>query len=228
MKRISAFVMLVFAMVLIAVTGCTPETASEDTKGVPQTAPDIDYQKWLNHEADQAAQIVLGDILLVYHEEKSDLNNVLWVDPGGIARDPVFSEATVPGSVAPRGINPVVVVNMTADQAKAELEKLYKEKEREVTLQVKNLRKCILLSGEFANPGLYESSEGKLLEKVIEEAGGFSDKADETLISVFRKEAGAVSIKRLNYKKDKNEAKAYQILPGDRITILRKINYSTN
>jgi protein involved in polysaccharide export with SLBB domain len=216
---------LIFIM-LLSMSGCADKNAGTPT-GVP--APlDVDYQKWLNHEADQAVQIALGDILLVYHEDKSDLNNVLWVNPGGIARDPVFSGTTVPGSVAPRGLEPVVVANMNADQAKAELEKLYKEKNKEVTLQVKNLRKCILVVGELSKPGLYELSEGKTLEKVIEEAGGFSNLADQTLISVFRKEAGAVSIKRLNYKKDTDEAKAYQILPGDRITVLRKIIYSTN
>lgn len=232
MKRIYCssicFILPVFLFLLV---GCSNKTgAGESSKGVPQAVPDIDYQKWLNHDAEQEAQIALGDILLVYHEENSDLNNVLWVNPGGISRDPVFSGATVPGSVSPRGLGSVVVVNMNADGAKSELERLYKEKNREVTLQLKNLRNCILLSGEFAKPGLYELREGKPLEKVIEEAQGFSNQADQTLISVFHKEAGAVSIKRFNLKKkdDKEEAKTYQILPGDRITVLRKINYSTN
>lgn len=227
MKSICRLIMyLAMASVLFAFTGCTDKTGTGG--GTPQPAMDIDYQKWLSHEADQGAQIVLGDILLVYHEENSDLNDVLWVNPGGISRDPVFSGATVPGSIVPRGLESVVVVNMTADGVKTELEKLYKENEREVTLQVKNLRKCILLVGEFAKPGLYELTEAKQFEKVSEETGGFSNRADLTIISVFRKEAGAVSIKRLNYRKDKDETNAYEILPGDRITILRKINYSTN
>lgn len=232
MKRtFTSVISFVLPTFLFLFAGCSDKTGTgESAKGIPQAMPDIDYQKWLNHDAEQEAQIALGDILLVYHEENSDLNNVLWVNPGGIARDPVFSEATVPGSVSPRGLDSVVVVNMNADGAKSELERLYKEKNREVTLQLKNLRKCILLSGEFAKPGLYELSEAKPLEKVIEEAQGFSSLADQTLISVFHKEAGAVSIKRFNLKKkkDKEEAKTYQILPGDRITVLRKINYSTN
>ena len=229
MKGISTFVaLLAFAVALIGVNGCTSKTTDESAKGVPQAAPNIDYQKWLNHEADQAAQIVLGDILLAFHEDKSDLNDVLWVNPGGIARDPMFSTATVPGSIVPRGLKPFPVFDLNADQAKAELEKRYKEKNMEVTFQVKNLRKCILVAGDFIKPGLYELSEEKPLGKVIEEAGGFSDKADQTLLSVFRKEAGAVSIKRFNYKKNTDETKAYLILPGDRITVLRKIIYSTN
>ena len=216
-KGTITYLSIFLPVVLVLVSGCEP---SVDTG--PEPVPEMseeEYRKWLGHAADQDAQLVLGDILLVYNEQGSELNGVLWVDPG-------IAQATLPGSVRPEGLEDVIAVNKTSDQIKTELETLYSEKEIQATLQVKNLRDCILVTGEIMEPGLYELTEAKKLEQVFEEAGGFTRYVDESGISVFRKINGAVERKRFNYKEDKT--KSYEILPGDRITILRRIEYSTN
>ena len=217
LKGTISYLSIFLPAVLILMSGCKPSTDTGQ-EPVPEMSEE-EYQKWLGHPADQNAQLVLGDILLVYNEEGSELNGVLWVDPG-------ISQATLPGSVRPEGLDDVIVVNKTPDQVKAELETLYSENEIQATLQVKNLRDCILVTGEIMEPGLYELTEAKKLEEVFEEAEGFTRYVDETGISVFRKINGAVERKRLNYKEHEN--KSYEILPGDRITVLRRIEYSTN
>ena len=219
------YFLLVLPAALLLLSGCepAPETGHE---GVIEMSEE-DYQKWLGHSSDQGAQIALGDILLLYHEQDSDVNGVFWVNPG-VGRDPVTAEVTIPGSIHPNGVDVVVVVNKTLGQVKTELESVYRENEREVALQVKNLRQCILVVGEFVTPGLYELSEPSTLEEAIEGAGGFGKYADTTVISVFRKIDGAVERTQLNYKKDEEEVASHEILPGDKITVLRKIDYSTN
>lgn len=219
------YFLLVLPAALLLLSGCgpAPETGHE---GVIEMSEE-DYQKWLSYSSDQGAQIALGDILLLYHEQDSDINGVFWVNPG-VGRDPVTAEVTIPGSIHPNGLDVVVVVNKTPGQVKTELEALYGENEREVTLQVKNLRQCILVVGEFVTPGLDELSEPSTLKQVIEGADGFGRYADTTVISVFRKIDGAVERTQLNYEKNEEEAGSYEILPSDRITVLRKIDYSTN
>ncbi len=225
LRSTAYYLLLVLPAALLLLSGCgpAPETGRE---GVIEMSEE-DYQKWLSHSSDQATQIALGDILLLYYEQDSDVNGVFWVNPG-VGRDPVTAEVTIPGNIHPDGLDIVIVVNKTPEQVKTELETLYRENEREVTLQVKNLRQCILVVGEFVKPGLYELSEPKTLEEAIEGADGFGRYADTTVISVFRKIDGAVERTQLNYKKNEEEAGSYDILPGDRITVLRKIDYSTN
>jgi protein involved in polysaccharide export with SLBB domain len=225
LRRTPYYSLLVLPAVVLLLFGCgpAPETGRE---GVIVMSEE-DYQKWLGHSSDQGAQIALGDILLLYHEQDSDINGVFWVNPG-VGRDPVTAEVTIPGSIHPNELDVVVVVNKTPAQVKAELETLYRENEQEATLQVRNLRQCILVVGEFAAPGLYELAEPSTLQQVIEDAGGFGRYADTAVISVFRKIDGAVERTQLSYVKNEEEAGSHEILPGDKVSVLRKIDYSTN
>ncbi len=199
-------------VLLVFVGGCAEQTDNTGQHGFVVLESGVDFQKWLAHAADQNAQVAVGDILLIYEKEESELNRVLWVDDTGV--------------IWLRELGPVRVANLTPAQVKAELENLYAEKEVEAVLQVRNLRQCILITGEIEKPGLYGLTGGKELEKVISDADGFTDEADPAGVSVFRKTAGAIERKRLNYKKDEN--KKFEVLPGDRVTVLRRIDYSLN
>ena len=220
-KGILLFLAVSVPLAIILFSGCQPTTGVPP--GVPQVM-EIDYQKWLNHTADDTSPIVVGDILLVYHEEESEINGPYWVFPGGLE----FSAAA--GSITPFGLGEdVVVATRLLEQAKEDLEAKYKALEQEVTLQIKNLRECILITGEVEKQGLYELSDVKSFGQVLEEAGGFTSQANKVGITVFRKSEGdTVTTKVLNYKKDKDGTLAYEVLPGDRITVLRTISYSTN
>jgi protein involved in polysaccharide export with SLBB domain len=186
------------------------------------TLDESEFQKWLGHSADQETPISLADTLLIYHEEGSSINGVYWVDPGAPG-----DEVTIPGSIRPNELEMVVVVNLTPAQVKTELENRYREAELEVDLQIRNLRECILVTGEVENPGLYELREGKPLGQVLEEAGGFTNQADLNRVSVFiRKDGGGK--RAFNFRKNREEGESFEVMPGDRIAVFRLINYSTN
>ena len=198
--------------------GVQPDSGREGilTLGEPE------FQKWLGHSSDQETPISLADTLLIYHEEGSTINGVYWVDPGRPG-----DEVTIPGSIRPNELEMVVVVNLTPDQVKTELENRYREADREVSLQVRNLRECILVTGEVEDPGLYELKEAKPLGQVLEEAGEFTRQADLNRVSVFiRKDGGGK--RAFNFRKNREEGESFEVMPGDRIAVFRLINYSTN
>ena len=226
MKR-QPYLTLCFAICLLAILGGCGTPPAPPEEGVPIMTEE-EYQTWLNHNSDPNSQVVLGDILLVYDQQDSELNNVYWVIPGTL-RDPLLGSMTTAGSIRPALIEePVVVVNKTPEQVKQILEEAYKAKDIQASLTVKNLRDCVLLEGEFNDPGLYDLTEKTTFGDLLEKAKDFSDWADKTVIGIYRKTNGTVERFALNYKKDKSETLAFEILPGDRISVLRKVNYSTN
>ena len=110
---------LLFPALLLMFSGCEAPVQTGPEGMLEMT--EQDYQKWLGHTSDEESPIVLGDILLVYHEEGSDVNGIFWVNPG-VGRDPVVADVTVPGSIRPRELEDVIVVTRTLDQVKTELE----------------------------------------------------------------------------------------------------------
>jgi len=173
----------------------------------PDLPPEEEYVKKVN-SLDYKAQV--GDILQI--KAFPDPEELITGDTYEVASD---------GSIKLIYLGHVFVEGKTKAEIEAEIEKRYSSYYKDITITVTILR-FYYVSGEVRQPSRYQLVRRTRLTEAIDTAGGFTDFAKESGVSITRIVNGKPVKKRYNCKKiRKGKSEDPVILPDDRIYVPR-------
>lgn len=204
----------------------------ETTENISDESEDIGTEILENVEEPEALTIVAPEVSSSTEEnpdEKSKgyrvrVSDILNIKASPDREEMITGEAyevDEAGSIKLIYLNDVYVEGLTKIEIQDKLEELYSSYYKNIAISVTVLR-FYYISGEVRQPSRYTLVRRTTLTEAVDIAGGFTDFAKKSRITITRMVDGRPEKKRYSYKKIRDgKAEDPELLPDDRIFVRR-------